>query len=256
MAVSEPSQMARAKNSKGKPREVSDGMRSIHYSVIHSRRKTVGIQVKRDATVIVRAPFGLPGERLDEIILSRAKWIEEHQRRFEAEAANRPSVRDYAEGGCFPFLGKTYTLHVIEEPTDGVRLFDDQIIVSTAGTTRPHRLQAMIDIWYRQQAEVIFNECLARWTPRATALGIPSPARLTIRTMTSRWGSCSSRRRITLNLRLIEHTPDLIDYVVVHELCHLQVMNHSPAFYAFMERLMPDWKRRQKALRQLAASID
>ena len=108
----------------------------------------------------------------------------------------------------------------------------------------------MLDAWYLSHAKRVFAERLAACYPRVEGLGIPFPS-LAIRDMKARWGSCSAKGRLTLNRRLIHVPKDLMDYVILHELCHLKEYNHGPAFYALLERVLPDWKARRQKLNQM-----
>jgi predicted metal-dependent hydrolase len=112
------------------------------------------------------------------------------------------------------------------------------------------RIAQLIDRWYRRHARRVFEERLKACYPRVESMGIPYPD-LAMRTMKSRWGSCSAAGRMTLNLKLIQVPRSMIDYVILHELCHLKEHNHSPAFYALLDRVLPDWRERRERLNQL-----
>jgi len=113
-----------------------------------------------------------------------------------------------------------------------------------------YALKNKVDAWNRQRAEVTFARYLQ------TCLKVTSRHRLTeptvsIRKMRTRWGSCSAKERVTLNLHLIQAPVHCIAYVIMHELCHLKHHNHSPAFYALLNRCMPDWQKRRQLLKQV-----
>ena len=109
------------------------------------------------------------------------------------------------------------------------------------------RVKELLDGWYRRQARRVFRERLDTCYPRVQHLGIDYPE-LALRVMKSRWGSCTQAGRITLNVKLIQVPKDFIDYVVVHELCHLKEHNHSRKYYDLLDRVMPDWKQRRDQL--------
>ena len=109
------------------------------------------------------------------------------------------------------------------------------------------RVKALLDRWYRAHARRVFQERLDACYPRAERLGAPYPE-IAIRVMRTRWGSCSSPDKIALNLKLIQVPKHYIDYVVMHELCHLLERNHSPRFRELLDRAMPDWRERKRKL--------
>ncbi|MEO8394263.1 MAG: YgjP-like metallopeptidase domain-containing protein [Chloroflexota bacterium] len=108
----------------------------------------------------------------------------------------------------------------------------------------------LVEKWYRSRAQFVFKERFAPCYLRLASLGIPYPE-FAVRNMKSRWGSCTATGRILLNLKLIQVPKDLIDYVILHELCHLKENNHSSAFYALLDRVLPDWRERRQRLNQM-----
>jgi predicted metal-dependent hydrolase len=104
--------------------------------------------------------------------------------------------------------------------------------------------------WYRQRAEVIFAERLSVCLLLANRFGVPSPQGWRLVHMAKRWGSCSRAGRILLNPELVTAPKDCIDYVVVHELCHLKEHHHGPAYYRLLDRVMPSWQERKRRLDQ------
>jgi predicted SprT family Zn-dependent metalloprotease len=118
-----------------------------------------------------------------------------------------------------------------------------ELIVETGDPTRAERL---IADWYQRQAAQIFSQRLTVCFERVRAWGVAYPT-LRVRRMKTRWGSCTGHGAITLNSRLVELPVDLIDYVILHELCHLREMNHGPRFYALLEGVCPTWKAQRAA---------
>ena len=113
----------------------------------------------------------------------------------------------------------------------------------------PARVEKLVDQWYRRQAERVFAERLAAMLPRFDRVGIAKPE-LLIRKMEKRWGSCSKAGVITLNVRLMQVPKACIEYVIVHELCHLVEHNHSRRFYQLLDRFMPNWGKLRRMLNE------
>ena len=112
----------------------------------------------------------------------------------------------------------------------------------------PNYLETLLNNWYRAQAKIVFNELLPPIIEKFKKYDV-SPAKISIRDMRSRWGSCSRRGNISLNMQLIKLNENCIRQVMIHEMCHLVYFNHQAGFYALMEEMMPDWKLWKKELR-------
>ena len=172
--------------------------------------------------------------------------------RKQAEIARRPPAaapRHYTSGEIHLYLGRQYRL-VLEKRAKAVGRSSTPTACAcrSPNPTDPQAVAALLETWYRRQAQKVFAEELVAAGRRVAPLGIVPPAAVRIRRMTSRWGSCTSRGAITLNLRLIQADRTLIEYVLVHELCHLLQHNHSPAYYKLLDRALPDWRARKKRL--------
>jgi predicted metal-dependent hydrolase len=111
----------------------------------------------------------------------------------------------------------------------------------------PSHVRQLVKTWYRKQADQNYEERLAVAYTRFSRENIPYP-KISIRRMQSSWGSCSAKGTITLNIKLIQVPKEYIDYVVIHELCHLKYLHHEPEFYYLLSRVMPDWKRKKEKL--------
>jgi len=113
--------------------------------------------------------------------------------------------------------------------------------------TTPTNARKLVENWYREQANQIFQESLSDCYTKLAREKIPYP-KISIRRMQSSWGSCSAKGLITLNIKLIQVTKEYIDYVVTHELCHLKHLHHEAEFYKLLSRIMPEWKRKKDKL--------
>ncbi len=234
----------------GGQHSVQYGTTTIDYELTFSERKTLAIHVYPDGSVIVDAPMDSKPEAVEAKIKKRGGWILRQQRQFQTYPTPNPLPRRYVSGESYRYLGRQYRLKVVADEVERVRLSRGYLTVSVGHVSDTGQIEKLVTTWYRHQAKRVFDERLKVCYPRGEVLGISYPP-LSVRQMKSRWGSCTASGGIILNLMLIQVSKDLIDYVVIHELCHLKEHNHSPAFYGLLERVLPDWKERRKRLNQI-----
>ncbi len=222
----------------------------IQFDLYYSRRKTIAVRVNPDCSVQVNAPSGMPYTAVADFVFRRGRWIIGHIEKFEQRRRELPAPRRYVSGEVFQYMGTAFRLEVVQAAAERVQISGDSLIVSLTDTENASRIQVLIERWYCRRAGQIFSERLLACYPNVALLGAPLPP-LRIRTMKTCWGSCSSKGKITLNLHLVQLPVPLIDYVILHELCHLIQMNHSPRFWALMDSVLPDWKARRKELKRV-----
>lgn len=224
------------------------GNTQIPYRLTFSERATLAIHVHPDLSVLVEAPQGSEPAEIEKRLRKRAAWILRQQRDFQRYSLGFPP-RQYVSGESYRYLGQQVRLKVIQSTTEpeSVRLDRDIILVTVRDKQETARVKKQLTQWYRQQAQALFGERLVQWFPHFERLGSPSP-RILVREMRTRWGSCTPQGTVTLNLKLIMVPKQLIDYVVVHELCHLVEPNHGKAFFDLLSRIMPNWEEQKEHL--------
>jgi hypothetical protein len=225
--------------------QIQYGTQSIDYQLERMPRKTLAISVHPDLSVIVRAPVDTSLEEISERVTKRAKWILNQKRRFEIFLPDVPP-RKYVSGESHRFLGRQYRLKVIKNHTEQIKLTRQFLEVYTLDTN-PSHVRELVENWYREQANKNFEERLAACYSRFSRENISYP-KISIRRMQSSWGSCSAKGTITLNIKLVQVPKEYIDYVLIHELCHLKYLHHEPEFYYLLSRIMPDWIRKKEKL--------
>ncbi len=225
------------------------GSESIKYVVLASpRRKTLGIEVHPDLRVVVRAPANCNPGAIDLRVRRRAKWIWrqlQHFRRFSP----RTPPRHYVGGETHLYLGRQYRLKVVSDDRNSVKLGGGILVVTIAGKPTPDRVKVLLDAWYRGRARSVFVSVLEQSFQYFCKRGHEVP-RVMVRAMQRRWGSLSPSHVMTLNCNLVRAPKGCIEYVIVHELCHLVHRHHRPAFYRLLTRLVPDWHRRKARLEE------
>ena len=206
--------------------------------VVRKRQKNMYLSVRPDGTIRVTCPAGTSDGEIIAFVSSHADWL--RMRISSAKQRTRTGELEYISGDTVPLWGRFVTLRVHDERPYGAALDGEQILLrAPAASTRDERA-ALIELFYRAQMKAAVPPLLRRWQP---FLGVQASG-LTVRSMTSRWGSCNTRTgRVCLNLRLVEKDPRCLEYVVVHELCHLLVPDHSVRFWNCVARALPQWRQ-------------
>jgi predicted metal-dependent hydrolase len=229
-------------------RSVRRDQQTISFELVRSDRRSIGIRVRADGEVVVRAPRRLGEAAVLKSVAGHADWIV-RKRRDLAELEERRRLR-YVEGEEHLYLGRRYPLSFESGEADDVGLAGGRLRVTLAGEPFPERVQRLLEDWYGREAQRVLPARLAECWASFPSNGHPLPA-LRIKRMRSRWGSLSPKGAMSLRLDLVRAPVECIDYVVVHELCHLVHPHHQREFWALVERLMPDWKRRRRRLHEL-----
>lgn len=222
---------------------------SLNFELRRSSRRTLAIHVQADGRVVVRSPRWVSRWEIDALLLRKHDWIRRKQAEFAARRQVHESMRHAARDQRY-FLGIAYRLEQSLGPRSRVDLEGDCLRVTTR-EAGPNHVTHALDRWYGKRAREVLPERLEPCMQRVRAFGLPTPE-LKFRRMRSRWGSCTHRGRITLNTELVKAHIGCIDYVLIHELCHLRELNHGPRFYALMDAALPDWKDRKQELESLS----
>lgn len=213
-----------------------------------SRRRTLAISVLPDGTVEVVAPVGAEIEKIREKVEKRVGWITRQRRAFVALSAERP-VRRYCAGATHRYLGRQYRLKVTVGDEPSVKLKGAYLcVVSRTGSDKS--VAALLAGWMRERAQEHFGRRLEKWRKWCADQRLPEP-RLRLLAMPKRWGSSHKDGWVALNPELVRAPSVCIDYVIVHEMCHLKHPQHDKAFFAELDRLSPNWKATKLRLESL-----
>jgi predicted metal-dependent hydrolase len=220
--------------------------------IVYTKRKTLQLEVLPDMSVRMIAPLGTKVEVCSRMLLKRMDWVRAQMQYFsQFHPLTKP--REYVSGETHLFLGRRLRLKVVKGSTKGVKATRQHLTVCAGQTTSARLIEAELWQWYREQASDLFQE---RMLGCMVKLNIPKnegPKSLIVRRYKSRWGSMSADGVLGLNLDLIRAPIECIDYVIIHELCHLRFPHHGPRFWDLLERVMPDWRKRKTKLERLTA---
>jgi predicted metal-dependent hydrolase len=231
---------------------VSYGAHEIDVTIVRRPRKTLEIAVEPDATVVVTAPMAASLDAIAAKVRKRAGWVR-RQQRFFAQYLPRTPEKQFVPGETHLYLGRQYRLKVSLGIQASVKLLRGFLVVQSHYPDRPEVTRELVAAWYRSRALLKFRERLEICLERFGNEEAFRPRGIIVRQISMRWGSMSHAGRLLLNTRLIEAPVDAIDYVVTHELCHLQEAHHGPSFFALLGRVMPDWEKRKARLERILA---
>jgi predicted metal-dependent hydrolase len=223
-------------------------MTDISYKVIFSRRRSISIIVNPDRGVMVRAPYGSSMKSIETYVNKKSDWIRKHLKGFSESKRIRNGKR-YIDGECHMLLGREYLLNITSSLKPFVSQHDNIIEVGLDRTDDCERVKSYLERWYQLKASEFISRKLNDILTRHKDYGF-SPTKLSVKPLKSRWGSCTSKQRITVNADLVKLDEIFTEYVIIHELCHLRHHNHGAQFYKLLSELFPDWKRTRAELRK------
>lgn len=230
------------------------GDERLRYEVVTQARprQRILIKVHPDCRIEVVAPVGASPEEVHEAVGQRARWIYQQVVQFR-EAVLHLAPRQYVSGETHYYLGKRYVLKVITSPHEvqQVKLLAGRIEVRVRQEAVPAAVSRLLEEWYRVRSKDVFGRRLEALLPQA--LWVTQKPEFQVRTMERQWGSCSPGGRILLNPNLVKARRECIDYVILHELCHVAEHNHGERFYRLLNQVMPGWENVKKELDARAA---
>ncbi|MDR0920026.1 MAG: M48 family metallopeptidase [Oscillospiraceae bacterium] len=217
----------------------------VNYEIVRSKRKTLALYVLGDK-VEVRAPLKYPKSDIEKFVSSKEEWILKRLNKNAENIEKRKNfILDY--GSEITYRGRDYPIISKE----GNRVGFDNAFYIPPNLTSEQIKTACVQI-YRMLAK---RDLTVKVLEYGKQMGV-SATSVKINGATTRWGSCSSKKSINFCWRLIMAPDEVIDYVVVHELSHIKEMNHSPAFWAIVGGVFPDYKQRQKKLKDLQKRLN
>lgn len=225
------------------------GNKIIDYTLIRSkRRKTCEIIVDKDE-IILRAPFDKSIEDLEGILYNKIKWISVRQKGFRLEVKEiiKPV---YEDNSTLPYLGINYDLRIVFNNKEIDYLdFDNNRFVVYLGDKRSEQIEIIKTLytrWLNDMASRIFKEKVDTYS---NTIGV-IPKKIVLKNLKNRWGSLTKDGVINLNINLIKASDGIIDYVIIHELCHLKVLGHSHKFWHYLKQFVPDYEQKIQWLKR------
>ena len=211
-------------------------MQEIAYQVVRSNRKSVALVIDNEANLIVRAPLQMQDAMIEEFVHKKKRWINEKQQQVAVFGEKHPPVV-VETGESILYLGSTYA--IINDAIDTVQVSGNELFV-------PNEFGiAEMTEWLKSEAMRVISERVNNY---AGIMGV-TPGEIKLSDAKARWGSCSTKNNLNFAWRLIMCPLSVIDYVVVHELSHITYKNHSPAFWARVKTVLPNYEDNQDWLK-------
>ena len=207
----------------------------IDYTLIKTARASVEIRVLPNE-IRLFAPQSYPLRRADQLVRDKADWIAQARRRFTEYEAREAALYPMTDGMPVPVEGRQYTLRVTYGTRSSAYQAGDELVIITPDTA-PDKVREALRGYLIGRAQQRIRERLDHFIPLVGR----APGRVTIREQRTKWGSCSGQGNLNFNWKLIMAPPEALEYVVIHELCHLYEFNHSPRFWERVSRYMPEY---------------
>lgn len=236
--------------------KIKYGTQVIEFTVEYRSRKTIEIGVEPPDIVTVIAPKGASEDIIRQRVMSKAKWIT--QKLYEINHIQSQRLeREYVNGEAFMYLGRNYTLKIVEDLLTRrpvTKLYQGKFYITTSiyDAKDQNKLKRSMESWYRQKTYEKVCECIEYYQKYFEHI----PSDIKIKEQKKRWGSCTAKRELLFNWRCVMAPAWVLDYIVVHEMCHMYHMDHSKEFWALVERVMPDYEKRREWLRNYGIKMD
>jgi predicted metal-dependent hydrolase len=227
--------------------------KDITYEIVRSHRTTADIVVERDGAIIVRAPATLADERVEDIVESKRYWIYKTLAEWRGLNATRV-LREYRNGEGFLYLGRSYRLLLVADQEEPVALKEGRFCLRRDLVDRGDvaAAQTAFRDYYMLRGQERITERVNYYVPK---VGVTAKA-MEVRELGYRWASCSPSGRLAFHWKCMMAPPKIIDYIVVHELCHMHQGDHTDAFWNEVDKVMPDYEERKTWLKKNGAGLD
>ncbi|QNU67835.1 M48 family metallopeptidase [Ruminiclostridium herbifermentans] len=227
----------------------------INYIVTRSNRKTIGITIDKNGLVKVTSPYRVSESYINELMYKKSSWIQKKLLELKSRAEKAKSPKMFYNGESFLYLGNEFELKICRDSSckkATVKIEGKNIVIDLPINFNTDNIKKILRQWYIEQFKHIAAERINHYSAQ---IGV-FPKKVTIREQKTRWGSCSSKGNINLNWKLIMASLEVLDYVIVHELCHMIAMNHSEEFWKIVGTFSPQYKNYRDWLRHNGESLN
>lgn len=222
----------------------------INYTTVRSNRKTIGISLSLSYGVKVSAPRKVSDKQIAEVLKGKAAWIIEKLSYLENIKSEMPQIK-FTDGEKLSVLGREYALKINTSPvinSASVSISDNYLLVSLPQNIpdrKPELIRSYVINWYKNFAKEVVSERINLYAKKLDVI----PSNLLIKDLKSIWGSCTGKNAINISWKIIMAPLDIVDYLIVHELTHIKIKNHSKNFWNLAESILPNYKECSKWLK-------
>lgn len=228
---------------------------SIIYTIAYEKRKKIILSIDPSGFVKLKAPRGTEEARLVQAIEDKAPWILEQLARIQQKSGifEQPQEKRFMEGESFLYLGQAYPIEIQETPglEKSKVSFNGKVLSIAVATADEAAIRAALLKFYNRECRQLILKRIAYYQSQFKV----KPSSVEIKDTPSKWGLCSSDRKIVFNWKLIMAPLEVLDYVVVHEMCHLVHMNHDRSFWRLVGKILPDHETRTQWLARNGAEM-
>lgn len=229
-------------------------VRDIEYQLLRSNeRKTADIVIERNGEISVRVPQHLSEEQADAVVESKRLWIYRNLAEWRDMNATRV-VREWVNGEGFLYLGASYRLLMVQEQAEPLKLKDGRFSLqrSVVEIGGEKAAKQVFEQFYSEKGLERIRRRIEYYAPKVGVL----PSTVEVKDLGFRWATCTSDGRLSFHWKCVMASPKVIDYIIVHELCHIHHRDHTASFWNEVDKVMPDYYERKALLRQNGASFD
>lgn len=223
-------------------RQISIENTDIYYDLILKNKKNISIKINSNGHLIIYAPIGISLAYIEKLLIRKKKWI--------IKNLNIVNNNPYNLKNSIIFLGNKYDIKLEITQKESICLDSEFIYIKSKSIDYKY-IQNLLGSWYKEQAEKILFDRVNILSNYCRLF----PSNIIIKDQKTRWGSCSSKKEIRLNWRLILMPNSIIDYIIIHELCHLKIMNHSSDFWELVKIYVPNYREYKKWLNENGSLI-
>ena len=228
------------------------GTKIVNYNLVRSRRvKTCEIIIEGENRVLIRSPYSKPVSEIENLLKSKMTWISTKQIEYKQKENKIQVIKPiFQNNSTVPYLGRNLKLNIIQSYStekDTIEFRSNQFFafIKTDNTVKSHhdgmletRVKSLYEKWITKESKDIFKEKVLRFSKIIQV----RPSKIIIKNLKNRWGSATEKGTINLNVNLIKASEDVIDYIIIHELCHLIIKKHSHHFWRFLHKYVPDYQ--------------
>ncbi len=227
-------------------KEFQYGRSTIEYLLVYEDRKNLAITVQPDKSVVVKAPIQGKFQEIQEKLQKHGQWILKQLNYFDKFHPLQPE-REFVSGESHYYLGRQYRLRIKKDSPESIKLKGKFFIVRTKDPNNKEQIKFLMSQWYADHAQMLLDRRSGLFVHQILGPGFES-IETKYKFLKQRWGSYDPKGLITFNIELIKTPIQCVDYVIVHELCHLVHPNHDKFFYRLLRNVLPNWKERKEKL--------